>query len=68
MYAQRCNRKKPNGLKKRPEMQKCVSANMVGIFFEGQREFMNEGKGQFPSRKAILSIGPFEEALQNYIS
>ena len=38
------------------EMQKCVSANMVGIFFEGQREFMNEEKGQFQSRKAILSI------------
>ena len=38
------------------EMQKCVSANMVGIFLEGQREFMNEEKGQFQSRKAILSI------------
>ena len=37
------------------EMQKCVSANMVGIFFEGQREFMNEEKGQFQSRKVILS-------------
>ena len=25
-----------------------------GHFFEGQREFMNEEKGQFPSRKAIF--------------
>ena len=50
--------------KKMPEMQKCVSANMVGIFLKGKGNLWMRRRVNFRVEKPFLSIA-FEEALES---
>ena len=50
--------------KKMPEMQKCVSANMVGIFLKGKGNLWMRRRVNSRVEKPFLSIA-FEEALES---